>query len=64
MCKVKKVVLFTLIIGSLLIGSIPTTWAGPAEEAAQMAEQWFKFFYHSPYKIPHINLFRLYLLPA
>ncbi|MBP1696905.1 MAG: SnoaL-like domain [Deltaproteobacteria bacterium] len=45
MCKVKKVVLFALIIGSLLIGSIPTTWAGPAEEAAQMAEQWFKFFY-------------------
>jgi len=45
MCKVKQVLLFTLIIGSLSIGSISTTWAGPAEEAALMADKWFKAFY-------------------
>lgn len=45
MCKTKKVLLITLIIGSFLIGSIPTTWAGPAEESAQMADKWFKAFY-------------------
>ncbi|MBS3918436.1 MAG: nuclear transport factor 2 family protein [Deltaproteobacteria bacterium] len=45
MCKTKKALLITLIIGSLIIGVVRTTWAGPAEDTAQMAEQWFKYFY-------------------
>ncbi len=44
MCKPKKVLIVILIIGSLLIGTISMTWAGPAEDTAQMAEQWFKYF--------------------
>ncbi|MBM4339778.1 MAG: SgcJ/EcaC family oxidoreductase [Deltaproteobacteria bacterium] len=45
MCKIKKILLFSLVIGSLFIGATPITWAGPAEDTAQMAEQWFKYFY-------------------
>jgi uncharacterized protein (TIGR02246 family) len=44
MCKVKTVLLFTLIIGCLLIGSVSITWAGPAEESAQLGDQWIKAF--------------------
>ena len=45
MFKQKKVLLVTMVIGSLIIGVVPGTLAGPAEDSAQMAEQWFKFFY-------------------
>lgn len=45
MCKVTKSLLVTMIIGSLIIGIIPETLAGPAEEAAQMADKWFKAFF-------------------
>jgi uncharacterized protein (TIGR02246 family) len=45
MCKTKKSFLVTLIIGYLFIGVIPGVGAGPAEEAAQMADKWFKAFY-------------------
>ena len=44
MCKVKKGLLVILIVGSLFIAVAPAALAGPAEEAAQMAEQWFKYF--------------------
>jgi ketosteroid isomerase-like protein len=29
----------------LIFGVAPAVWAGPAEEAAQMAEQWMKAFH-------------------
>jgi len=45
MCETKKALLITLIIGSIIIGVVQTTWAGPAEDTAQMGEQWFKHFY-------------------
>lgn len=44
MCKKKKALLVTLIVGSLIVGVVPGALAGPAEETAQMAEQWFKYF--------------------
>ncbi len=45
MFKPKKALLTILIMGAFLIGNLQISWAGPTEDAAQMAEQWFKFFY-------------------
>ncbi|MBM4322772.1 MAG: SgcJ/EcaC family oxidoreductase [Deltaproteobacteria bacterium] len=45
MFKQKKVLLSVLIMCSLLIVNLQISWAGPAEEAAQMADKWFKAFY-------------------
>ncbi len=45
MCKAKNGLLVTLMIGAFLVGAIPGVWAGPAEETAQMADQWMKAFH-------------------
>jgi len=45
MFKPKKVLSVILIMCSLLIVNLQISWAGPAEEAAQMADKWFKAFY-------------------
>jgi uncharacterized protein (TIGR02246 family) len=44
MNKTKKTLLITMIIGLLFIGVIPGVLAGPAEESAQLADQWIKAF--------------------
>ncbi|HSB05044.1 MAG TPA: nuclear transport factor 2 family protein, partial [Thermodesulfobacteriota bacterium] len=44
MCKAKKSLLVTIIIGSLIMGVVPGTLAGPAEESAQLGDQWIKAF--------------------
>lgn len=44
MRNVKKVLLFALIIGSLFVGGTTPVWAGPAEESAQLGDQWIKAF--------------------
>lgn len=44
MCKAKKGFLVALVIGFLIIGIVPGVWAGPAEESAQLGDQWIKAF--------------------
>ncbi len=44
MFKPKKVLSVILIMGSLLIVNIQISWAGPAEESAQLGDQWIKAF--------------------
>lgn len=44
MHKQKKVLWVILIIGSLLLGGIPISWAGPAEDSAQLGDQWIQAF--------------------
>jgi uncharacterized protein (TIGR02246 family) len=43
MCKAEKGLLVTLLTGFLIIGIVPA-WAGPAEESAQLGDQWIKAF--------------------
>jgi uncharacterized protein (TIGR02246 family) len=44
MCKAKKCLLGTLAIAFLLVGIFSGAWAGPAEESAQLGDQWIKAF--------------------
>lgn len=44
MQKQKKVLLVILIIGSFFIWGIPVSWAGPAEDSAQLGDEWIKAF--------------------
>ncbi len=44
MFKPKKVLSVILIMGSLLIVNIQISWAGPAEDSAQLGDQWIKAF--------------------
>jgi uncharacterized protein (TIGR02246 family) len=44
MCKAKKGLLVTLVIGLLIIGVVPGALAGPAEESSQLGDQWIKVF--------------------
>jgi uncharacterized protein (TIGR02246 family) len=44
MCNVNKGLLVALVIGFLIIGVVPGALAGPAEESAQLGDQWIKVF--------------------
>ena len=44
MCNAKKGLLVALVIGFLIIGVVPGALAGPAEESAQLGDQWIKVF--------------------
>ncbi len=44
MCKTKKVWLVILLVGFLTSGVVPGSLAGPAEESAQLGDQWIKAF--------------------
>jgi len=44
MCKPKNVLIAILMAGSLLSVSLQSPWAGPAEESAQLGDQWIKAF--------------------
>ncbi len=44
MCNVKKGLLVALVIGLLIVGVVPGALAGPAEESAQLGDQWIKVF--------------------
>lgn len=44
MCKATKCLWGTVVIAFLIVGIFPVAWAGPAEESAQLGDQWIKAF--------------------
>ncbi len=44
MCKARKCLLGTLVIALHIVGILSGSWAGPAEESAQLGDQWIKAF--------------------
>ncbi len=44
MCKAKRCLLGILVIAFTIVGIFSGVWAGPAEESAQLGDQWIKAF--------------------